>query len=1062
MWAALKNTGNRAVTRVFGTKSERDLKQLYPLVRRINEEYAKLASLTDEQLRAKTDEFRARIASGATTDDLLPEAFAVVKDACRRRVGKSWLVVGQEIRWEMVPYDVQLIGGIVLHQGKIAEMATGEGKTLVAILPLYLNALSGKGCHLITVNDYLARRDSEWVGQILKDLGLTVGCVFHDMDNATRREAYRCDVTYGTNNEFGFDYLRDNMVVQADERVQRGHHYAIVDEVDSVLIDEARTPLIISGPVVGSNQQFDRLRPLVENLVREQNVLVNRFLEEAQELLARGDADSRYRAGIRLLQVQRGAPKNKKFLKLISEGDLKKLIQQVETDYMRDKRLHELDEDLLFYVDERGHTIATSDIGNDKLAPPDDPDLFVLPDLSEQVGRIERRDDLTPRDKAEAKEKLHREYARKSEQLANVTQLLRAYCLFEKDVEYVVQDGKVLIVDEFTGRLMPGRRYSDGLHQAIEAKERVKIEGENQTLATITLQNYFRLYEKLAGMTGTAETEAGEFFQIYKLDVVVIPTNEAVRRVDYDDWIFRTRREKYNAIIDEIERVHLLGLPVLVGTVSVEVSETLSRMLKRKGISHHVLNAKYHQQEAEIVAKAGQPGAVTIATNMAGRGTDIKLGPGVVKGRKCLVNSAGGVGDCQATKSVAACRDMMPCGLVIIGTERHESRRIDRQLRGRSGRQGDPGMSRFFLSLEDDLMRLFGSDRIAGIMNRLGVEEGEVITHPLVTRSIERAQKRVEAQNFGIRKRLLEYDDVMNRQREVIYGLRNEVLDGHDIQSRVLEMIESLIDEKMSRLVPEGSKPEDWDLEALQGEMEAMLLASVPLTKMQTPGRDEVRQRCLDAVREAYADREAMFGPQMREVERRVLLAIIDEKWRDHLHEIDIMREGIYLRSYAQKDPLLEYKGEAFRMFEEMMTSIEQETVKLLFRVVPMPVAQAQAQAQAQEQQAAAAIAARHQAAASRGTAPAREPVLAGGIPERRRVVAGATQSVHASVSSFGGGGAEAQPDGGGGGGGSVAAPLASGPVAAPAVRRGPKVGRNDPCPCGSGKKYKKCCGATE
>ncbi|MDM7914226.1 MAG: preprotein translocase subunit SecA, partial [Candidatus Eisenbacteria bacterium] len=956
----MKNTGNRAVTRVFGTKSERDLKQLYPLVRRINEEYAKLASLTDEQLRAKTDEFRARIASGATTDDLLPEAFAVVKDACRRRVGKSWLVVGQEIRWEMVPYDVQLIGGIVLHQGKIAEMATGEGKTLVAILPLYLNALSGKGCHLITVNDYLARRDSEWVGQILKDLGLTVGCVFHDMDNATRREAYRCDVTYGTNNEFGFDYLRDNMVVQADERVQRGHHYAIVDEVDSVLIDEARTPLIISGPVVGSNQQFDRLRPLVENLVREQNVLVNRFLEEAQELLARGDADSRYRAGIRLLQVQRGAPKNKKFLKLISEGDLKKLIQQVETDYMRDKRLHELDEDLLFYVDERGHTIATSDIGNDKLAPPDDPDLFVLPDLSEQVGRIERRDDLTPRDKAEAKEKLHREYARKSEQLANVTQLLRAYCLFEKDVEYVVQDGKVLIVDEFTGRLMPGRRYSDGLHQAIEAKERVKIEGENQTLATITLQNYFRLYEKLAGMTGTAETEAGEFFQIYKLDVVVIPTNEAVRRVDYDDWIFRTRREKYNAIIDEIERVHLLGLPVLVGTVSVEVSETLSRMLKRKGISHHVLNAKYHQQEAEIVAKAGQPGAVTIATNMAGRGTDIKLGPGVVKGRKCLVNSAGGVGDCQATKSVAACRDMMPCGLVIIGTERHESRRIDRQLRGRSGRQGDPGMSRFFLSLEDDLMRLFGSDRIAGIMNRLGVEEGEVITHPLVTRSIERAQKRVEAQNFGIRKRLLEYDDVMNRQREVIYGLRNEVLDGHDIQSRVLEMIESLIDEKMSRLVPEGSKPEDWDLEALQGEMEAMLLASVPLTKMQTPGRDEVRQRCLDAVREAYADREAMFGPQMREVERRVLLAIIDEKWRDHLHEIDIMREGIYLRSYAQKDPLLEYKGEAFRMFEEMMTSIEQETVKLLFRVVPMPVAQAQAQAQAQEQQAAAAIAARH------------------------------------------------------------------------------------------------------
>jgi preprotein translocase subunit SecA len=1030
MWSSIIKGGSKAMTRVFGTKSERDMKSIWPIVREINECYTTLASLSDEALRAKTDEFRARVAAGTTLDEILPEAFAVVKESCRRHAGQSWPVVGQETRWEMIPYDVQLIGGVVLHQGRIAEMATGEGKTLVALFPMYLNALSGKGVHLVTVNDYLAQRDCEWVGQILRDLGLTTGVIVHDMDNLDRRAAYMCDITYGTNNEFGFDYLRDNMVIRAEDRVQRPHNYAIVDEVDSVLIDEARTPLIISGPVVGSNQQFDRLRPYVDNLVREQNVVVNALLEEAQELLGKEDADSRYRAGIRLLQVQRGSPKNKRFLKLISEGDLKKLIHQVETDYMRDKRLHELDEDLLFYIDERGHTISPSDKGREILAPPGEPDMFVLPDLSEGIGQIDHDESLGPTERAEAKERLYTDYARKNEALANVTQLLRAYTLFEKDVEYVVQDGKVLIVDEFTGRLMPGRRYSDGLHQAIEAKERVKIEGENQTLATITLQNYFRLYEKLAGMTGTAETEAGEFFQIYKLDVVVIPTNEAVRRMDYDDLIYKTRREKYNAIINEIEQMNIMRRPVLVGTVSVEVSETLSRMLKRKGIPHHVLNAKYHQQEAGIVANAGQPGACTIATNMAGRGTDIKLGPGVVKGRKCALIDVS-KGDCEHYDP-KVCEPAVPCGLHIIGTERHEARRIDRQLRGRAGRQGDPGSSRFFLSLEDDLMRLFGSERIAGIMERMGVQEGEVITHPLVTRSIERAQKRVEAQNFGIRKRLLEYDDVMNTQREVIYGLRNDVLDGADISDRIAEMLESQVASRVELHVAEGSRAEAWDLDGLKRDLESLVLEPIPaIGREGHPTVDAIKAEALEAVRNAYENRRAMFGERMPDVERWVLLGVIDERWRDHLHEIDILKEGIYLRAYAQKDPLLEYKGEAFRMFEEIMSAVEADTVKRLFRVVPARPAGPTAATES---------ARRLEPAAS---------VLAGAGSQRRPAPSARVEQ-KATVSAYSGApGPEEPPD-------------PSGGKVRQIVRAEPKVGRNDPCPCGSGKKYKKCCGKDE
>jgi preprotein translocase subunit SecA len=1030
MWSSIIKSGSKAMTRVFGTKSERDMKSIWPILAEINECYAGLKSLSDEQLRAKTDEFRARIAAGTSLDAILPEAFAVVKESCRRHVGQSWEVVGQETRWEMVPYDVQLIGGVVLHQGRITEMATGEGKTLVALFPMYLNALSGKGVHLVTVNDYLARRDCEWVGQILRDLGVTTGVIVHDMDNQERRAAYLADITYGTNNEFGFDYLRDNMVIRAEDRVQRPHNYAIVDEVDSVLIDEARTPLIISGPVVGSNQQFDRLRPYVDNLVREQNILVNQLLEEAQELLAKPEADSRYMGGIRLLQVQRGAPKNKRFLKLISEGDLKKLIHQVETDYMRDKRLHELDEDLLFYIDERGHTISPSEKGREVLAPPGEPDMFVLPDLSEGIGGIERDERLTPPERVEAKEKLYTEYARKNEALANVTQLLRAYTLFEKDVEYVVQDGKVLIVDEFTGRLMPGRRYSDGLHQAIEAKERVKIEGENQTLATITLQNYFRLYQKLAGMTGTAETEAGEFFQIYKLDVVVIPTNEAVRRMDYDDLIYKTRREKYNAVIAEIEQMNILRRPVLVGTVSVEVSETLSRMLKRKGIAHHVLNAKYHQQEAEIVAKAGQPGAVTIATNMAGRGTDIKLGLGVVKGRKCALIDAT-KGDCEQYDP-KGCLAAVPCGLHIVGTERHEARRIDRQLRGRAGRQGDPGSSRFFLSLEDDLMRLFGSDRIAGIMERMGVQDGEVITHPLVTKSIERAQKRVEGQNFGIRKRLLEYDDVMNTQREVIYGLRNDVLDGADISTRIAEMLENQVAARVAVHLPEGVRSDAWDLDGLRHDLESLILGPVPsLGGDGHPTLESVGAEALDIVRNEYENRRVMFGDRMPDVERWVLLGVIDERWRDHLHEIDILKEGIYLRAYAQKDPLLEYKGEAFRMFEEVMSAVEVDTVKRLFRVVPARPVEAPA------------------AAAAPRRLEGSDPVLAGIGPQRRPVPSAQVEQ-KASASAYSGvPEPEAPPDPGAG-------------KVRQMVRAEPKVGRNDPCPCGSGKKYKKCCGRDE
>ncbi len=1002
------------ITKIFGTKYERDLKRLSPIVDEVNSIYETLSSLSDDDFKAKTAELKGRVAGAADEEDreaifeeILPEAFAMVKEACRRTVGKSWSVVGQKITWDMIPYDVQIIGGIVLHEGRIAEMATGEGKTLVATMPLYLNSLTGLGVHLVTVNDYLAKRDSEWMGQIYETLGLTVGCIQHDMTPQERQVAYACDITYGTNNEFGFDYLRDNMAVRAEERVQRGHHYAIVDEVDSVLVDEARTPLIIAGPVASGKQQFDELRPRVERLVRNQTRLVNGLMAEAEKALSDdGDGDV-YEAGIKLLQVSRGAPKNKRFLKATQDGGVKKLIHRVEMDFMRDKKMGQLDEELFFSIDEKGQNVSLSEKGRECLAP-DDRNMFVIVDLHEEVEKIDADESLTPAEKAARRAQVEETYMTQNDRIHSINQLVKAYSLFEKDVEYVVKDGKVLIVDEFTGRLMPGRRFSEGLHQALEAKEGVKVEGETQTFATVTLQNFFRMYDKLAGMTGTAETEAGEFYQIYKLDVVVIPTNKPVRRIDYDDVIFRTRREKYNAIIDEIEEMHGAGRPVLVGTVSVDVSETLSRLLKRTGINHSVLNAKYHQKEAEIVAQAGQPGAVTIATNMAGRGTDIKLGEGVVKCRgRCVLEEPDSSLDDEAKALKKECLRGVPCGLHIIGTERHESRRIDRQLRGRSGRQGDPGSSRFYLSLEDDLMRLFGSERIAGVMDRLGVKEGEVIEHSMVTSAIERAQKRVEAHNFDIRKHLLEYDDVMNQQREVIYGLRAEVLEGEGLDETIEEYIEEMVDERIARSVDPKAYCEEWNLSGLAADLSAGFARPFDLSWVleRKANAEELRDALLGDVKKAYEGRRAEMGAEVfAQVQKFVMLQAIDEKWRDHLYEIDQLRGGIGLRAYGQRDPLIEYKSESYNLFLSLMKDIKETVVRNVFRV-----------RLAQQ-------------------------------PEPARRAPRATAE-HAEVSAFG---TPVAPEGGPPGG----PPTKRKPV----HRLEPKVGPNDPCPCGSGKKYKKCC----
>ena len=1048
------------ITKIFGSKHERDIKRISPLIGEINHYYQEYHELSDDELRFKTIEFKNSIqqrvgeiqsrihdlqemlrqdlsadevidtdnireeierledeeneASEDILQELLPQAYALAKEACRRLVGKTWSVSDIESTWDMVPFDVQLIGGIVLHEGKIAEMATGEGKTLVATMPLYLNALTAKGVHLVTVNDYLARRDCEWMGKIYETLGLTTAFITNDMNPPQRQRAYNSDIAYGTNNEFGFDYLRDNMTSRVEDLVQRKHNYAIIDEVDSVLIDEARTPLIISGPVEQSTQKFDEVKPRVSLLVRSQANLVNGIIAEAEKLL--NDNGDEYEAGRKLLKASRGAPKNKRLTKILHEQGAKKLIHRVEMDYLRDKKLHELDEELYYAIDEKTHVIDLTEKGREALSP-NDPDMFVLPDLGVEFDLIDRDTDKDENARQEKKDTIQREHAEKSERIHNISQLLRAYSLFERDVEYVVtDDGKVMIVDEFTGRLMPGRRYSDGLHQAIEAKEGVKIEQETQTLATITLQNFFRLYSKLAGMTGTAETEAQELWQIYKLDVVVIPTNEQIRRFDYNDQIYRTKREKYNAVINEIVEMHRKNRPVLVGTISVEVSETLGRMLKRAGIKHSVLNAKYHTEEAQIVSKAGQPGMVTIATNMAGRGTDIKLGRGVVlcDGGCYLIDTNErtipdniNVNDCEAD---------VPCGLHIIGTERHESRRIDRQLRGRSGRQGDPGSSRFYLSLEDDLMRLFGSERIAGVMDRLGVQDGEVIQHPMITRSIGRAQKRVEMHNFEIRKHLLEYDDVMNQQREVIYKMRSNALHGQNLRDQIQDMIDQIIEDRVATCVEDDKYVDDWNWAELNGDLQRLLLMppvyrspdDVPANLTKEILIEEIHEKAL----ENYKRRERFIGEKtMRRLERLATLQIIDTCWREHLYEMDQLKEGIGLRAYGQKDPLIEYKGEGFRAFADMLARVNEGVVELIFK------------AQIREETS---------FAPRRRAAPMRE-VHDTSDGMGFRAAAPAQSQDQAS---------QPEPTG----------------KKIPIVV-GEKIGRNDPCPCGSGKKYKKCHG---
>lgn len=1048
------------LTKIFGSKHDRDVKRIEPFVDEINQYYQQFNELSDDELRYKTiefkktlqqqlDEFQAQIydlnqklredvesdeaidpddirnqiksleeqekeAREEVLQDILPQAFAVVKQTCRRLVGKSWNVSDIEITWDMVPFDVQIIGGIVLHEGKIAEMATGEGKTLVATMPLYLNALTGKGVHLITVNDYLARRDCEWMGKIYETLGLVSAFITNDMNPAQRQQAYNSDITYGTNNEFGFDYLRDNMTIRVQDLVQRTHNYAIIDEVDSVLIDEARTPLIISGPVEHSTQKFDEVKPRVAQLVRNQTNLVNRLIADAERLLKE---NNEYEAGIKLLQASRGAPKNKRLQKVLHEPGLKKLIHRVEMDYLRDKKLHELDEDLYYSIDEKTHVIDLTEIGRESLSP-NDPMMFVLPDLSIELDKIENDPDQEELAKQETKNKIQVEYGEKSERIHNISQLLRAYSLFERDVEYVVtDDSKVMIVDEFTGRLMPGRRYSDGLHQAIEAKEGVRIERETQTLATITLQNFFRLYNKLAGMTGTAETEANEFWQIYKLDVVVIPTNESVRRIDYNDQIYRTKREKYNAVINEIEEMHRKNRPVLVGTISVEVSETLGRMLKRKGIKHSVLNAKYHKEEAQIVTKAGQPGMVTIATNMAGRGTDIKLGKGIVlcDGGCYLIDDNGR--PIPENIDLNDCETDVPCGLHIIGTERHESRRIDRQLRGRSGRQGDPGSSRFYLSLEDDLMRLFGSERIAGVMDRLGVQDGEVIQHPMITKSIERAQKRVEMHNFDIRKHLLEYDDVMNQQREVIYKMRSNALKGENLRDQIIDMIQQITEDRIDSHVGDSTYSYDWNWAGLNNDLQRFFLMP-PLYRDQEaiPGdlkKADLTEEIIKKALESYKIRERAIGKSsMRRLERLAMLQVIDNAWRDHLYEMDQLKEGIGLRAYGQKDPLIEYKSEGFNAFSDMLARVNEGVIELIFK------------AQVREE----------------------TPVMPRRRPREMREVHDSSvgmgfQAIPRDQTETQGPQQQQQPG-----------------KKVPIVV-GEKIGRNDPCPCGSGKKYKKCCG---
>ncbi|WP_353132832.1 preprotein translocase subunit SecA [Pseudopedobacter sp.] len=1092
------------ISKIFGSKSDRDIKAIRPIVDKINEEYNKLSGISNDELRGKTLNFKHRIQESlseingkiieiksnveqnqqmplaektayydeidrlekernkqleVTLNEILPEAFAVMKETARRftenetvevtatdfdrelaaKKGNvvidgdkaihhnSWLAAGNTVKWNMIHYDVQLIGGIVLHQGKIAEMGTGEGKTLVGTLPIYLNALAGMGVHVVTVNDYLARRDSEWNGPVFEFHGLSVDCIDkHYPNSSDRRRAYQSDIVYGTNNEFGFDYLRDNMTRTPEELVQGKLHYAIVDEVDSVLIDDARTPLIISGPIPrGDEHEFYDLKPRIERLVNAQKNFINGVLNEAKKQINDGKSGIE-EGGMALLRAHRGLPKSKALIKFLSEPGIRQVLSKTENYFMQDqnKEMHRVDAELYFIIDEKQNQVELTEKGIELItASGEDPHFFILPDVGTEIAEIEKSS-ATPEEKAHQKDELLRDYSIKAERIHSVNQLLKAYTLFEKDTEYIIDDGKIKIVDEQTGRIMDGRRYSDGLHQAIEAKENVKIEDATQTYATITLQNYFRMYHKLAGMTGTAVTEAGELWQIYKLDVVEIPPHRPIARKDLQDKVYRTMREKYNAVADEIVELSNAGRPVLVGTTSVEISELLSRMLKLRGIKHQVLNAKLHQKEADIVAEAGKAGTVTIATNMAGRGTDIKLGEGV--------KEAG--------------------GLAIIGTERHESRRVDRQLRGRSGRQGDPGSSQFFVSLEDNLMRLFGSERISNLMVKMGIEEGEVIQHSMITNSIERAQKKVEENNFGIRKRLLEYDDVMNSQRTVIYTKRKNALFGErldvDIENMIIDVIDDIVAEYKDTNNYEGFKLELIRIFSIDTQITEQEFGNSNIDKLvnrvfqeasEYYGRksEAIAQQALPVLREILSTRGnnieniiipftdgtrgiQISAPLQRSVEtngreviksfeKNIVLALIDDTWKEHLREMDDLKQSVQNAVYEQKDPLIIYKMEAFNLFKSMLASVNKEVVSFLFK---------------------------------------------GGIPVQEAPVQEARPQPSVDLSKLKSSRTEV---------GSEQAGMEDTrelQKTQPVVRQEEKIGRNDLCPCGSGKKYKNCHGA--
>jgi len=1068
---------NWILKKIIGSKNTRLVKSLRPVVAQINELEVQFQRLSDEDLKAKTAAWKERLGKieeaneqQQVLNEILPEAFAVVKNAARRLTERqaTFNVCDQPYTWNMIHFDVQLIGGVCLHRGMIAEMATGEGKTLVATLPLYLNALTGKGAHLVTTNDYLARRDGETMGQLYNFLGLTTGIIQHDQYPTERRAQYYCDVTYGMNSEFGFDYLRDNgMATNKEQQVQRGYHFAIVDEVDSILIDEARTPLIISGPATVSTHQYDKFKPLVEQLVKKQTMLCNRLVSEAEELFAQGKNDE---AGRLMVKVKLGHPRNKGLLRMMEDPERRKIIDKTELSFYGDTRKEEffaLKEELFFIMDERAHEADLSEQGRQYLNP-DDPDAFVLPDLIMQFAEIDNTPGLTDAQKLEEKQKRQAYCDHQSERIHNISQLLRAYCLFEKDVQYVVEDGKIVIVDEFTGRKMTGRRWSDGLHGAVEAKEGVQIERETQTLATITIQNYFRLYFKLAGMTGTAETEANEFHDVYKLDVAVIPTNKPCIRKDQNDFIYKTRREKFSAVVKEIVTAHARQQPVLVGTVSVEASEVLSRFLKREKVPHAVLNARYHMQEAEIISRAGQPGTVTISTNMAGRGTDIKLGQGV----KFKVSSGphpdpekrkngileftltepdtGEIRRFDSDSPHAAAMKLTPStteagGLFVIGTERHESRRIDRQLRGRCARQGDPGLSRFYVSFEDDLMRNFGAaDRMTKMMERFGLEEGQELEHPWLNKSVETAQKRVEQRNYLIRKRSLDFDDVMNKQREVVYSFRNDAIYADDPRPLLYDVVDEAIPAKVTQFLPEDGEDHNPDglLHWVNTTFPIGLNAETAGLANKTPA--EISQFLLERIKKTY-ELKCSHEPSeaVRYLERNIILNAIDRLWQEHLYATDALREAVYLRAYGQKDPLVEYKAEAYDMFSELMANIQTEIASNLFRStsnldafgtflqnLPQFLISSDETGAQQTQSPGAGRPAgtrlNPSTPATRAMEPESDPIF--------------------------------KRDGNGQQGPSIDEALASKPQP---KREGLKVGRNEPCPCGSGKKYKNCCGRT-